>query len=75
MSNEAVLAQSPRMSSPVLLVAARDDVETGDDMAMMEFVLKYSLCCKMTKPYVRLAIALISHAVRRSSHVDGRQGL
>ena len=31
MSNEAVLAQAPKISSPVFLVAARDDVETGDN--------------------------------------------
>ena len=31
MSNEAVLAQAPKMESPVYLVTARDDVETADD--------------------------------------------
>ena len=36
MSNEAVLAQAPKMSSPVYLVTARDDVETADDAIRSE---------------------------------------
>ena len=36
MSNEAVLAQAPTMSSPVYLVVARDDVETADEGIRIE---------------------------------------
>ena len=61
MSNEAVLAQSPKMTSPVYLVTARDDVETSDEGIRSEIqcLLQNEHCLRKTarKPSLLLIYA------------------